>query len=354
MFWFLTLDVIVTSDLQWGDAKVYMPQASLLDGGLTNRYPVPFNSDWVAHNYTYDSISQVLNIVLGVYRSGLQDLEAFSVNVTADPVSSAEEALNTPKGVVLPVEVYSLPSEIQVESGKREATFFLTVDLKKLIELNPINASRRFVLTVGISNPSKYELNEKLSKTTVVINTSSFLDPPNFIKGGDMGPGSEAFWTVLNLKQNDQGVIEIKDGEMVFRNTVETYSEPQTLVYQAIELEEGISYKLNVDFSSTGIWDSQFEMYIHPEMPVAMQDYDHKSGDKDIFLYLDNWGPVGSPNFGSPTSGKLPELAAWTKNISKEGEFISPVTGTLYVSFKIKGWGNVGTIKIDNVSIFEK
>ncbi len=341
------------SDIQWGNSKIYMPQASLLDGGLSHRYPVPFNSDWVAKNYTYDSTTQVINVVLGVYRSGLQDLEPFSVDVFVDENTSAQEAENTGRGVVLPKELYSLPNKVNVEKGERETIFFLTVDLKKLQEIYPAYATRRLVLTVGISNPSKYELNEALSKTTIVVNTSSFLDPPELIKGGDMEAGSEDFWTVLHLIPNDQGVIEIKDGKMIFRNTVTWWAEANTLVYQPIEVEAGIRYKLQAEFTSTGMWDSQFEMYINKEKPVELQAYDHKFGEQDIFGYVDHWGPAGAPGFGSHVSGQFPQLAFWKKDLSADGIFTSPVDGTIYISFKILCWGNVGTITIDNVSIKE-
>ena len=160
------------SDTKWGNSKIYMPQASILNGGLSNEYPVPFSSDTLKKNYEYDAGSKLLKIGLGVYRSGLEPLEGFSVKVKADVDASLLAAQNVSKGVVLPEGTYSLPSEISVDKGSRQNTFFLTVDLQKLIDNSPANASKKLVLVVSLSNPSKYELNDNLAKTIIIINAS--------------------------------------------------------------------------------------------------------------------------------------------------------------------------------------
>ena len=66
------------SDKEWGIAKIYMPQANY------NPYLVPnagidLQSD---KNYIVDLDNNKVNIFLGVYRSGLQELQSYSVTVT--------------------------------------------------------------------------------------------------------------------------------------------------------------------------------------------------------------------------------------------------------------------------------
>ena len=56
----------------WGISKIYMPQASILDGGMTNNYPVPLNNG--INNYLLDTVKNTIDIDLGVYRSGLEAL----------------------------------------------------------------------------------------------------------------------------------------------------------------------------------------------------------------------------------------------------------------------------------------
>jgi len=158
---------------EWGNTKVYMPQAAILNGGLTsNNYPVPLNNNASTKNYKLDEANKLLHVYLGVYRSGLQKLESYSVQVAADNAATSAYVAGNANRIALPNDAYTLPDKVTVPDGEREAVFHLTVDLKKL---GADFLSRNIVLVVGISNPSKYELNESLSKTTVIINGSFFL-----------------------------------------------------------------------------------------------------------------------------------------------------------------------------------
>ena len=157
---------------EWGYSLIYMPQASILNGGLVNNdYPVPLNNNAATKNYELDETGKILKIYLGVYRAGLEKLESYSVQIAVDAAATAAAATASNR-VVLPEGSYTLPAQITVPKGEREANFLLTVDLNKLDESY---ATRRIVLVVGISNPTRYELNEDLSKTTVVIDGSVFL-----------------------------------------------------------------------------------------------------------------------------------------------------------------------------------
>lgn len=158
---------------EWGYAKIYMPQASILNGGLSNNdYPVPLNNNASTKNYKLDEANKILYVYLGVYRSGLQKLESYSVQVAPDNAATVAYVAGNSARAVLPSDAYTLPDIVTVPNGKRETTFYLTVDLSKL---EADFSSKNIVLVVEISNPSKYELNESLSKTTVIINGSFFL-----------------------------------------------------------------------------------------------------------------------------------------------------------------------------------
>ena len=158
---------------EWGNTLIYMPQAAILNGGLTsNDYPVPFNNNLATKNYEFNESSKLLTIFLGVYRSGMQKLESYSVQIAADDAATTIAAARFSNGVVLPNSAYTLPNNITVPNGEREAIFNLTVDMSKLEQ---DFSSNRIVLVVGLSNPSKYELNESLSKTTIIIDGSFFL-----------------------------------------------------------------------------------------------------------------------------------------------------------------------------------
>jgi len=151
-------DVNVTS-------KVYMPQASYGD-----TYIVPNNGTnaQMNKNYEIDSVNHKLNIYLGVYRSGLSELKAFSVDI--QPGTSAIKSTT-----LLPASYYILPANVAVAKGKREAYFFLSVDIEFLRN----NKNTNFSLPVTISNVSLYEFNDKLTTTNVFIKTSLLLDKEN-------------------------------------------------------------------------------------------------------------------------------------------------------------------------------
>ncbi len=62
-----------------GITTLYMPQASLNNGG--NEYNVPFGGN--SENYTFNETTKKLKIVLGVKNSGLST-DGFSVKVKVD------------------------------------------------------------------------------------------------------------------------------------------------------------------------------------------------------------------------------------------------------------------------------
>lgn len=156
------------SEQEWGIAKVYMPQASLQSGSNHN-YVVPSGTNGFNKNYIIDNNS--LNVVLGVYRSGLQPLEGFSVDIgtRADTVNQLLSDGVLADAILLPEDAYELPATISVPGGQREATFYLSINREKLQADHPEAAGMDLVLAVNIANPSRYELNQSLSTTIVII-----------------------------------------------------------------------------------------------------------------------------------------------------------------------------------------
>jgi len=350
------------SQKEWGIAKIYMPQAAIFDGGITNNYPVPLNNNPSTKNYDIDTATNLLHIYLGVYRSGLQPLNAYSVKVYVDEAATNDALAGISKGVALPSDVYSLPSEVAVKDNERQATFYLTVDLNKLEEKYMDYATKKMVLVVGISDPSNYSLNESLSKTTVIIDGSSFLPAPKIVPGGDFSAGSEVYWTLRNL--NNSGVFN--PSVAVIQNGVLTMTfgagpvSGNIAFYQPINLTKGTKYKLSCDFSSTGgAKDGKFFICISTIEPQTGQDYDMTVG---IFTTIDSWQPAGITN---AVSGKLPQIGTWQSgdpNIPNDpykldkttGQFSPPTDGQYYIILVIAAYnGNVSTITLDNLKIEE-
>lgn len=155
--------------LVFGDEYVYMPQA-LQSGGVSLEYQVPGSLDSAGRNYTVDSAANRLNVILGVLRSGMQDPEGYSaqVSVDADTVTQAI-ASGALAAVALPDKAYTLPGAVTVPAGSTGTTFDLSVDIDVLKAF----AGKKVALAVKISDPSRYQLNDSYSETIVVIDVDA-------------------------------------------------------------------------------------------------------------------------------------------------------------------------------------
>ncbi|MFA9391582.1 MAG: hypothetical protein ACERKD_17365 [Prolixibacteraceae bacterium] len=160
------------NDIEYGFPLIYMPQSTMLSGGLNNNYPVP-GPNTISPNYSIDSDNKI-NVVLGVYRSGLQSLEAYSVDVysNADTLNYLIDTTLYTNRAILPADVYSIPESIAVVNGERETTFYLVIDKAKLVSNYQSLKGQTLVTAIGIKNPSKYELNKALCTTVVLIDST--------------------------------------------------------------------------------------------------------------------------------------------------------------------------------------
>lgn len=152
------------SEKEWGIAKIYMPQSNY------NPYVVPNSGiDLQANkNYNVDLENSKVNIILGVYRSGLQELKTYSVSIApgTTPLSGT---------LLLPSDKFVLANSVTCPDGQRDIAFYLSVDLAFL----RANSTSVYSLPVTISNPDRYELNNALVTTNVKINTSALLIKEN-------------------------------------------------------------------------------------------------------------------------------------------------------------------------------
>jgi hypothetical protein len=167
------------SELEYGFPLIYMPQSTMFSGGLSNNYQVPGGST-IHPNYSIDDATGNVNIILGVYRAGLQELEQFTVEIYSrvDTVNQIVTDGIVTNGALLPADLYSFPSTATVTGGSRETTFHLTLDGAKLNSNYPELAGKTLIVAIGLRNPSKYKLNEALATTVVLINANSFMPLP--------------------------------------------------------------------------------------------------------------------------------------------------------------------------------
>lgn len=157
-------------DEAFGFSLLYMPQAVLQSAGIGNNFVVP-----ISHSLTADT-----SILVGLYRSGLEQLNAVSVDLGVDQDSLARTIIlaqqsNAPSNLdvyknakLLPQSYYTLPSKLNLQDGQRESFVLLKIN-KTLLESDPDFGVKNLILPVRISNPTKYALNPKLSLTMFIF-----------------------------------------------------------------------------------------------------------------------------------------------------------------------------------------
>lgn len=144
-------------DVPPGSAKIYMTAAT------NSLLRVPANPK----NYLVNKEDKKLVVPVYIGRSGLQEQQSFTLEVRADDVAAQQlidaGTLGVSNALVAPNDVYTMP--LSVIAGKEHSSFDLVFDANKL------NAylGKQLVLTIKVSNPSKFELNEQLSTLNVML-----------------------------------------------------------------------------------------------------------------------------------------------------------------------------------------
>lgn len=155
-------------DADYGFGKIYMPQA-VSTGGLNNSYAVPSGDGEFTCNFRVES--GTVKVILGVTRSGkLSDKKGYTVDVytSAEQTAAAVAALG---GQAMPDGIYSLPTMVVVPDGKTGETFYLDIPVAAISRDE--YAGKRLVLSVGVRNPSAYELSETGTSTAVVVDVDA-------------------------------------------------------------------------------------------------------------------------------------------------------------------------------------
>lgn len=152
-------------DKDYGIEKVYIPQ-SMADGGITNIYNVPSGDGEYTYNFSIKD--ETVEVFLGVLRSGKQAGEAFTVNVVVNDQTTASQA-KALNAEVMDASIYTLPSNVSVDAGTNSKGFNLSLNKSALKQ----KAGKKLVLCVALASPTKYELSEKASEVTVLVNVDA-------------------------------------------------------------------------------------------------------------------------------------------------------------------------------------
>jgi hypothetical protein len=161
------------ADAEWPDQLIYMP-AALYNNYMIDAVPVAIGSTPTAGyptRFLTDTVARKFNVLLGAYRSGVDNKGSFIVNiaVNTDTISKLLAIPGKlPVGtVLLPADKYAVPSTAQMVDGTDIAKFDLAVNLDYLLAGNP---TQKYAIAVGISSKDR-KTNPALSTTIIVIDT---------------------------------------------------------------------------------------------------------------------------------------------------------------------------------------
>lgn len=167
--------------------KVYLPASA----GENNVFSVLDSGKVVV-----DTAKNTVNFPIPVYRGGSLNLESFVVDVTVDEakVNQLIQAGLVPANtVVLPADCY----DIDTKDTVKRADFVLKGTITPKVKLSklPTYAGKIAAIGIKISNPTKFELNDEMSSTVMLIDidklVSSYLTIPITV----VNPGFESNYT---------------------------------------------------------------------------------------------------------------------------------------------------------------
>ncbi len=165
------------------------------------------------------------------------------------------------------------------------------------------------------------------AESTQEITIAEDFKGQNLLKGGEMKPGDNVNWTILNI---NAGVSWTFNNGSV---TATGGNGGHQAIYQAIQVEAGKKYKFDARAFGSGASDTWLELYINEKAPVTGQDY----GGVPVLLGLNTWNGCGRAAFDD----KLSVLSCNGSN----NEIQFSKSGTVYFLIKTGG-SNLGTTGI--------
>lgn len=156
----------------------------------------------------------------------------------------------------------------------------------------------------------------------------------NLVLGGTFESEEDiAQWTILNISASGAGWT-FESGKA----TIDASGYNQQGIFQAIEVQGGKNYMIDMNVSGSGAVETWFEVFLSPVPPVQFSDY---SADGNR-IGLNTWAGCATTAF----SGKLSQLGC-----AGSGNVVGfDVDSTVYLVIKCGG-NNVGGITIDNVEL---
>lgn len=149
-------------------------------------------------SYVLDETNNEVVVSLVIGRSGFQDKEAFSVDVTVDndSVSKLIEAGKLDNVMLMEDKMYTLDKRVMVEAKTDGGVLQLRLNRTEIGEIG----KKKLALGIRIRNPSKYTVNPKFEQAILLIDYRALVGIPCV---PDVNAGGRIFFDFPNAGSRD-------------------------------------------------------------------------------------------------------------------------------------------------------
>lgn len=306
-------------------AKVYIPVVAGQTGiiaGLTDG------------QMTLDTTAKTANFSVNVFRGGFGDTSAFTVQAAVNNELITEPGKQgiLPQGTIaLGAEAYTLNTDIPMtyQDGVIQGRIRTSVKIGALSAYS----GKTVAIPLELKSSSKFTINDSMRQVVLYFNVDSLLDeavpPTNLIDPGG--------WQILHIAANDNVLFTVNEDGSVLATGGNNGHQG---VFQAVQVQAGKSYTINLHVKGSGATDTWYEVYVADKEPVQGTDY---SNDPDYIkrLSLNTWSGCGNGAFDG---------ALATISCSGSGNLVKfDHSGTVYIVIKSGGvsLGTAGILATD-------
>lgn len=241
------------ADGDYPEQIIYMPTA-YYNPFTINEVPGPIGSTPTPGypvRFMVDGTANIFNVLLGVYRAGVDSKGSFNVNVfvNQDTITSLIASGGLPADTeLLPADKYSVVPSLNVKSGEIVGKFDLAVDLDFLVAGYP---GKKYALGVGISSADR-KVNEDLALTVILIDAKIMLPTAGFSFSINATDTKKVTFTNTSVNGIDYS-WNFGDGSAgsAEKNPVHTYASAGN--YTVTLIVSGVTGTMNQDSFSTSV-----------------------------------------------------------------------------------------------------
>ena len=297
----------------FSNGKVYFPEIAG-GGGLV--------AGMVNGELMIDTSDHTANFSIPVFRGGFGDTSTFEVETVVDNslVDALISAGSLPNNTeALQEELYSLNSLISVsfKDGIMQGVIQPKINIEQISRF----AGKTLALGLVLKSSSKFTINEDMNHVVLYFDVDSLIDEAvpavNLL--------DPTAWEVLHIASNDDVKFTVNvDGSIL----VTGGNGGHQGVFQAVEVQGGKDYTIDLNVKGGGAVDTWYEVYVADKQPIQGQDYTNEPGDINR-LALNTWSGCGV----APFDGALSSVGC-----GGSGKVVHmDVSGTIYIVIKSGG-----------------